>query len=149
MSRHTTNPDCTIDITHVLDYNLTLLKPYIAARTPTANHQGSARPWWRTGCRIKTKLGKKRTPWSAYSGADVSTNFHLLPVNQGVQGYKLGMLEDSSQSSLGNTMALLLEIEILGCGYTDGGLWRWVKVVGYGDGLKLWTCKMGYEVGLR
>ncbi|KAG8285214.1 hypothetical protein J6590_085629 [Homalodisca vitripennis] len=35
------------------------LKPYIAARTPTANHQGSARPWWRTGCRIKTKLGKK------------------------------------------------------------------------------------------
>ncbi|KAG8329120.1 hypothetical protein J6590_094400 [Homalodisca vitripennis] len=36
-----------------------LLKPYIAARTPTANHQGSARPWWRTGCRIKRKLGKK------------------------------------------------------------------------------------------
>ncbi|KAG8250445.1 hypothetical protein J6590_101337 [Homalodisca vitripennis] len=35
------------------------MKPYIAARTPTANHQGSARPWWRTGCRIKTKLGKK------------------------------------------------------------------------------------------
>ncbi|KAG8261222.1 hypothetical protein J6590_078392, partial [Homalodisca vitripennis] len=38
------------------DYSV---KPYIAARTPTANHQGSARPWWRTGCRIKTKLGKK------------------------------------------------------------------------------------------
>ncbi|KAG8287195.1 peptidase activity protein [Homalodisca vitripennis] len=37
------------------------VKPYIAARTPTANHQGSARPWWRTGCRIKTKLGKKNT----------------------------------------------------------------------------------------
>ncbi|KAG8320397.1 hypothetical protein J6590_070164 [Homalodisca vitripennis] len=36
------------------------LKPYIAARTPTANHQGSERPWWRTGCRIKTKLEPKQ-----------------------------------------------------------------------------------------